>query len=89
MAGQIVSGSVKKFCDQITERKRHPIGDELVSLIEALSQSSEKTYVFIDALVLPPLQPVVTNSSLSFSTLTVGWVSRMSARRFIGRIFST
>jgi hypothetical protein len=56
-----VPGTVKDFCDQIAERKRHPTGDEWISLIEAVSQSFEKTYVLIDALVLLP--PVITHKS--------------------------
>ena len=46
--------TAKDFSNQITERKRHPTGDEWISLIGSISQSFEKTYVFIDALVLPP-----------------------------------
>lgn len=57
-----VPGTVKDFCDQITDRKQHPSGDEWILLIETISQSFEKTYVFIDALVLLP--PDTVHNSL-------------------------
>jgi hypothetical protein len=43
---------VRQFCDKNAERRRYPTVDEWISLIESLCLLFQKSYVFIDALVI-------------------------------------
>jgi hypothetical protein len=43
---------VKKFHDENAERNRDPTEEERLSLVRAISCSFNKTYIFIDALVI-------------------------------------
>ncbi len=44
--------AVKEFCDKNAEKRRHPTGEEWISLIKSICLLFQTTYVFVDALVM-------------------------------------
>jgi len=51
-----VPTEVSAFRDKYAEKRRHPTVDERIALLRSISDSFERAYVFIDALVLCFLQ---------------------------------
>jgi ankyrin repeat domain-containing protein 50 len=55
--------AVKEFCDKNAKKRRNPTGDEWISLIKSICLLFQKTYVFVDALVIFFIQLTSLTSS--------------------------
>jgi hypothetical protein len=61
---------VNAFRDKYAEKRRHPTGDERISIVRTISELFERTYVFVDALVI--------HLYLRYSFIDSGLLIRMS-----------